>query len=340
MSSTESIVHATPESHRRREGPYFDDLAIGQRVTSPGLTLTTGLAATHQAILGDRVPLALDAHLAGRVTGARGQIANPALVWDVAIGQSTHFSQRAKANLFYRGLALHRLPEIGDTLYTETEVIALRENKRRADRHPTGMMALRIKTVDQENRVVLDFSRCAMIPMSAAHITTNHQDDLSAITSGLDRQVLRDLTAAWRLSLLPATTPVSVRDQWTMNYGDVVTSAPELARLTLNLASVHHDYRAAGSQRLVYGGHTIGLASAQLSKTLPGLAAIVGWQSCDHLAPVYENDTVFSTIEVEDVEPLGDVGRLVDLRSVVHKVQPDGNAAVDVLDWRVVGVMT
>ncbi|WP_368680290.1 MaoC family dehydratase (plasmid) [Rhodococcus opacus] len=338
MSSIE-YVRTTSESHWRQGGPYFDDLATRQRAVSPGLTLTTGLAATHQAILGDRVPLALDSHLAGRVTGAKGQIANPALVWDVAIGQSTHFSQRAKANLFYRGLVFRRLPEIGDTLYTETEVIALRENKRREGRHPTGMAALRIKTVDQDDHVVLDFARCAMIPMSAAEVTTGHQDDLSAIAPGLDRQGLRDLTADWHLSLLPATTPVTVEDRWAVEYGDVVTSAPELARLTLNLAAVHHDYRAGGSQRLVYGGHTIGLAAAQLSKTLHGLVAIIGWQSCDHLAPVYENDTVFSTIEVESVEPLSNGGRLVNLRSIVHKLQPDGRDPVDVLDWRVVGVM-
>ena len=41
--------------------------------------------------------------------------------------------------------------------------------------------------------------------------------------------------------------------------GDVVSSAPELARLTLNIAATHHDSRVGG-RRLVYGGHTIGLA--------------------------------------------------------------------------------
>jgi acyl dehydratase len=53
------------------------------------------------------------------VTG-RSPIAHPALVWDVAIGQSTVVTHRVKANLFYRGLAFHRYPVLGDTLRTVT----------------------------------------------------------------------------------------------------------------------------------------------------------------------------------------------------------------------------
>ena len=64
---------------------------------------------------------------------------------------------------------------------------------------------------------------------------------------------------------------------------DVVNSAPELARLTLNIAATHHDWRVGG-QRLVYGGHTIGLALAQATRLLPSLVTVLGWQSCDHTA--------------------------------------------------------
>src|SRR5579884_1703285 len=84
------------------DGPYFDDLEVGQTVLdAPGQTLTDGLAALHTAIVGDRLRLALDAELSRRVTG--GRMAPPALVWNVAIGQSTVFTRRAIANLFYRG---------------------------------------------------------------------------------------------------------------------------------------------------------------------------------------------------------------------------------------------
>jgi acyl dehydratase len=111
---------------------------------------------------------------------------------------------------------------------------------------------------------------------------------------------------------------------------DVVTSAPELARLTLNIAAVHHDSRISG-RRLVYGGHTIGLALAQASRLLPNLVTVLGWESCDHTGPVHEGDTVFSELRVEAAEPLPQGGGVLRLRSVVSAAgEPDR----PVLDWR------
>ena len=52
-------------------------------------------------------------------------MAQPSLVWDVAIGQSTMVTQHVKANLFYRGLAFRRVPRLGDTLRTSTRVVAV-----------------------------------------------------------------------------------------------------------------------------------------------------------------------------------------------------------------------
>jgi hypothetical protein len=52
------------------EGPYFDELAIGQDFgRAPSLTLTPGLAAAHQAITGDRLAIAIDPELCHQVTG-------------------------------------------------------------------------------------------------------------------------------------------------------------------------------------------------------------------------------------------------------------------------------
>src|SRR5580658_3736091 len=123
------------------EGPYFDELVIGQEFGgAPGLTLTSGLAAAHQAITGDRLALATDHELCREVTGG-DPLAPPSLVWDVAIGQSTVVTQHVKANLFYRGLAFRRVPRLGDTLRTSTRVVALRQNQPREGRAPTGLAA-------------------------------------------------------------------------------------------------------------------------------------------------------------------------------------------------------
>jgi acyl dehydratase len=105
-----------------------------------------------------------------------------------------------------------------------------------------------------------------------------------------------------------------------------------LARLTLNIAGVHHDSRLGG-RRLVYGGHTIGLALAQASKLLPNLATVLGWQSCDHTAPVYEGDTLYSELHIESAEPT-DGGGVLGLRSLVYALSDPQDEPRQVLDWR------
>ena len=140
------------------DGPYFEDLQVGQRFPAVPVTLTEGLAAAHQAVVGSRLPLAA-AHLLSRQVLGDGVLAAPNLVWDVAIGQSTVATHAVVANLFYRGVVFHRAPRLGDSLRTVTEVVGLRQNARRPGRPPTGLVALRIGTDDQYGRPVLDFWR-------------------------------------------------------------------------------------------------------------------------------------------------------------------------------------
>ena len=316
-------------------GPYFDELEVGQVFdTAPAMTLTPGVAAVHQSILGDRLRLALDAELAAAVTGAAAPLAHPALVCDVAIGQTTLVTQRVKANLFYRGLTFHRFPVLGDTLFTRTEVVGLKENSRNPGRAPTGLAALRMTTTDQEGRKVLDFYRCAMLPLSEGAGETGRADDLSAI--GADVPAPPDPTAGWDADAYRARVPGAHFDPALAgtvlrSSADVVSNAPELARLTLNIAATHHDYRIGG-QRLVYGGHTIGLALAQTTRLLPNLVTVLGWRSCDHTGPVHEGDTLYSDLHIEQAEALpGGRGGVLTLRSVVYAVgEPDRQ----VLDWR------
>lgn len=321
------------------EGPFFDDLHVGQVFdTAPSMTLTSGAAATHQAILGDRMRLPLDAELSAAVTGEA--IAHPALVCDVAIGQSTLVTQRVMANLFYRGLTFHRFPVIGETLVTRTEVVGLKQNSTRPGRRATGLAALRITTTDGAGRLVLDFHRCAMLPCSADTVDTGHHDDMDAI--GAADASTADPVAEWDVDAFRARVPGSggapVTGTVLRSTGDVVTSAPELARLTLNIAATHHDSRVSG-KRLVYGGHTIGLALAQATRLLPNLVAVSGWESCQHTAPVHEGDTLYSDVTVEDVTPRPDGrGVTVRLRSIVYAGTDDG-ADRPVLDWVFTGVV-
>ena len=327
-------------------GPYFDDLEVGQVFDSaPSMTLTAGAAAVPQSIIGDRLRLALDAELATAVTGSTASLAHPALVCDVAIGQTTLATQRVKANLFYRGLRFHRFPVIGDTLFTRTEVVGLKENSAKPGRAPTGLAALRMTTVDDVGRLVLDFYRCAMLPMSDGAGGTGHADDLSAI--GAEDVPTPDPTADWDAEAFRARVGGAHFDSGLAgavlgSTADVVSGAPELARMTLNIAATHHDWRVGG-QRLVYGGHTIGLALAQATRVLPNLVTVLGWESCDHTGPVHEGDSLYSELHVDSAVPLQEGrGGVLKLRSLVYAVQGGKSAGGtnagepdrQVLDWR------
>lgn len=316
-------------------GPYFDELHVGQVFdAAPSMTLTPGVAAMHQAIVGDRLRLPLDGELSRVVTGSTTPLAHPGLVCDVAIGQSTLVTGRVKANLFYRGLAFFRFPAIGDTLFTRTEVVGMKQNSPRPGRAPTGLAALRVTTIDQVDRLILDFYRCAMLPLRE-DADSGHHDDLSGI--GVDLVAPPHVTADWDAAAFRERVPGPGFDPGGVgtvlhSSGDVVSSAPELARLSLNIAAVHHDSRQGG-QRLVYGGHTIGLALAQATRLLPDLVTVLGWQSCDHTGPVHEGDTLYSELQVVSADAAAD-GGVLGLRSLVYAAGDGGQPDRPVLDWR------
>jgi len=319
-------------------GPYFDELQTGQVFAgAPAMTLTPGLAAVHQSILGDRLRLPLDAELSAAVTRLNAPLAHPGLVCDVAIGQSTLVTQHVKANLFYRGLVFYRFPAIGDTLFTRTAVVGLKKNSAKPDRAPTGLVALRMTTIDQADRLILDFYRCAMLPLSpgAGPNDAEHADDLSKV--GADLGPPPSAVDEWNGDVFRDRIPgphfdAGMAGMVLHSTADVVSSAPELARLTLNIAAVHHDSRISG-RRLVYGGHTIGLALAQASRLLPNVATVLGWQSCDHTGPVHEGDTLYSELHIESAEPT-DNGGVLGLRSLVYAVSEATPEPRPVLDWR------
>ena len=327
-------------------GPYYEDLVRGQVFThAPGLTLTEGHQALHQAILGDRLKLCLDRHLAARVSRRPDPLAHPGLVCDVAIGQSTLATGRVIGNLFYRGLALRRWPRLGDTLRTVTEVVALRDNAARAGRNPTGLAVLRVLTVDQDDRPVLDYHRCAMLPMRNEDARPGHRDDLDSITAELDDGRLLDSVEELDVPQFRAAVPgahgeaVEPGQSYLVETGDTVTCAPELVRLSLNVARAHSDPTGnAQGRRLVYGGHTIGLALQHVTRALPNLVTVAAWHSCDHLGPVFEDDVLHSTVGVEAVRREAEA-TIAELRVRTSATRAGSGEPSAVLDWRLVGVM-
>ncbi len=323
--------------------PYYEDLAVGAVFHAPGLTLTAAHAALHQAIVGDRLRLSLDEPLCREVTGATAMLAHPMLVCDVAIGQSTGPSGRVLGNLFYRGLAA-RPVHLGVTLRTTTRVVA----KRRASssrRQPRGMVLLHVTATDADGQIVLDYYRCPLLP-ARSDDPGEVGDDVQGVADRAEQHDVHDLIpSGWRLEELrreplgPLFEDLRAEQRWALEAGETVTSAPELARLSLNVAMTHTDATAGvHGQRLVYGGHVIGIAASHLTRVLPDLATILAWRSCDHLGPTFEGDLLRSEIALEEVEPLDD-GGLVHARIVVSAQAHDDDEPRPVLEWRLTGLM-
>ena len=240
--------------------PWFEDFSVGDDLSQvPSVTLTDGYAAVHQAMFADRYRPAIDAPLSARLTRDNRLLANPSLVCNIAIGASTVPTQRVLGNLFYRGLRFHRPVFIGDTMTTQTKVLALRQNTIKPGRAASGMVGLEIHTVNQKGETVLLFWRCPMVPCRDSDANTGHADDLSVMPEVISKKDVFASIPDWNYSVLPVEAidfnPGEVID---VEARDTVTMAPELVRMSLNMAMTHTDVSRSGYDKLlVYGGHTI-----------------------------------------------------------------------------------
>ncbi|MXZ77525.1 MAG: acyl dehydratase [Acidimicrobiia bacterium] len=316
------------------DGPWFEDFAVGQPLDpAPAITVGPGEAAVYQAICGDPLAISLSLPLAEAITGQPGSVVNPALVLQVAIGQSTVATRKVVANLFYRGVRQLRTVRIGDTLSTTVTVRGLREASARPDRPPRGLVLLGMQTHDNEGRLVLDFERCALV-RRRSDAPTGHHDELGGTPDELDiAPFVETAPDDWNLTPLGAPQEWPIGETRSDPLRDTVTDAPALVRLTQNLAPPHRDASLGqGGKRLVYGGHTVGLAQAGLVRLLPTAATVVGWHLCDHTGPVFEDDVVDVSATLDAVHPVAN-GRLLAF-TVIVQAERGGADPVQVLDWR------
>jgi acyl dehydratase len=270
--------------HTDVRAPFADDLKVGDEFTAPGVTLDTGLQVLHRAVCGDRLPLALDAALAQRVTGTPALLAHPALVADATIGQSTQPSGRVLGNLFYRGMVLAPV-FLGATVRTSTKVVAIEPTRDGTK----AKVTLSATAVDAAGRQIASYLRCPLLP-------AREPVEAAGAAPAVSEQIG---LPAWDLDAHPKGDQLTVGDSFAVEAAETVTAGPLLARATLNLAMTHTDAAASAyERRLVYGGHVISIALAHACRALPGLVTILAWRSCDHLGPVFEGDRLTTDIEV------------------------------------------
>ncbi len=329
------------------DGPFFEDFYNGQIFGAPAVTVTEGFCSIYQSITGDRMRLSLDHELTKKVTGSNSGMVHPMLVINIVNGQTTYASQNVKGNLFYRGLIMKSPVFIGDTLTTTTKVVGLNQNKNKPGRNATGMVALEIETLNQNNECVMRYWRCPMIPCRDPSAETGHLDDFSQIPKGLPEEaILASVPSTWNIEPLtnssfePSLPNLQQQDRVVVTGQDTITCAAELVRLTGNIAFAHTDAsRSYLKKRLVYGGHTISLAYAQIMRAIPDTVTLIGWQGCDHLAPVLEEDIIRSEFEVLRVNQVPSGGTLKELKvdTFAKRLNRDNEyEETQVLDWRLI----
>jgi acyl dehydratase len=177
-----------------------------------------------------------------------------------------------------------------------------------------------------------------MIPCRDPEADTGRADDLDAIGTTPTTAALIAAVPDWKLEAfrpsLGGGRSVAAGTRFRVDARDTVTSAPELVRLTLNMAMAHTDARLSYlGERLVYGGHTIAMCFAQITRALPDLVSIIAWASCDHVGPVVENDRLRTEVTVVDRIDLPQ-GALLELHAECFATRAAADEEQRVLDWK------
>jgi 2-methylfumaryl-CoA hydratase len=315
------------------DGPYYDWLTPGQQlVPQHAVTLDDGLAALYQSITGEALALSLSNPLSTAVTGVTNRLASAGLVVNLSIGQSTVATRRAIANLFYRNLRLLRPVHIGETLHTVVTIKAMSDASSKPGQPLRGKALLGITTT-ADGEVVLDYERCALLPVSEGGSLSGHAADVGPADSPLDlEQYVSLVPSKWNAAAFSKTDPWETATDGTRDHIDL---AAPFARATHNRAIVHRDATASVyGKRLVYGGHVVALAQASLSRCLPHLATVLAWHSCSHTGPAFEGELLSFTHRLvgEQAAKDGWVVQAVEvLGSAVRQESTD-----EILKWTVI----
>lgn len=326
--SPESLMFDTSQL-----GPMYEDFVVGATLPPlPSITLTDADNSIYRAVTGDQHVLVADAGRYRLASGSTRRLANPGLVLQYSIGQTTMATRQAIANLYYRSVRVLRPVEIGQTLTTVTTVLGLKDSAPKGDQF-RGKVWLAIMTTCDDGPVV-EYERCALI-RGRGPGQPGHADDIPGPSDPTQLDSLVASVPTWDLAALPGT-------EWALDEArvdplrDHIDLAAPLARLTFNQAAVHRDVTlTANGRRLVYGGHVQGLAQGSLTRMLPGLATIVAWDGCDHTGPAFEGDLIeFRHTPTERI-PAGS-GHLTRFEVIGTKIADgfDGPVEpVDILRW-------
>jgi acyl dehydratase len=143
-------------------GRYFEEFTVGEVLKHwPGRTISEADCTWFALLTMNQHPLHSDAHYAARFTQHGKRVVLGPLVFSIGIGMTVaDVSGRAIANLEIERIVHERPTFIGDTLYAESTVLAVRES-RQGDR---GTVTVETRVRNQHDEAVMTFRRTALLP--------------------------------------------------------------------------------------------------------------------------------------------------------------------------------
>ena len=143
-------------------GRYFEEFSVGEVIKHwPGRTITEADCTWFALLTMNQHPVHSDAHYAATQTQHGQRLVLGPLVFSIGIGMTVaDVSGRAIANLEIEKITHDHPTFIGDTLYSESTVLALRESKQ-GDR---GIVSVETVATNQRGEQVLTFIRHVLVP--------------------------------------------------------------------------------------------------------------------------------------------------------------------------------
>lgn len=148
-------------------GRYLEDFTVGEVYKHwPGKTITQAEDILFCAITMNQHPLHSDDNYAANATTHGRAMVVGNFVYSIVLGQSVaDVSGRAIANLEVESLK-HANPTFhGDTIYSESEVLSVRESQSKPDR---GVVKVRTIGYNQHGVIVCEFVRSALVQRRGA----------------------------------------------------------------------------------------------------------------------------------------------------------------------------
>ena len=151
-----------PGRYRESFGRYLEDFTVGDVYEHrPGRSITETDNTWFTLVTMNQNPLHFDKEYAAKSEFGK-PLVNSCLTLSIVAGMSvSDLSQKAIANLGWDKIRLTAPVFVGDTIYAESEVLAVRESKSRPTR---GIVTVRTTGKKADGTVFMTYERTMMIP--------------------------------------------------------------------------------------------------------------------------------------------------------------------------------